>query len=171
MPCPPPVGRAFARLLAGALIVAVLGAIAGLALERQRFGADLAATRVRVADDVRRQFAAQAGRLEAAGRAVAARAPVVAAADAGAAPERRAAFAVVDDVLAAPASTGISLTIYGAKAAPLAWGGRPAVLPLARVLGPRALFLVPGPLGLRLVHLEPLVDDDMRRVGTAVAPR
>ena len=71
-----------------------------------------------------------------------------------------------------PAATSLAaLTVYGADGTPLAWQGRPASLPVARVTGPAASFLVSTPLGLRLARLEPLLvaSGARRRVGAVVA--
>ncbi len=64
-----------------------------------------------------------------------------------------------------------ALTVYGAEGSPLAWDGRPASLPAARITGPAASFLVSTPLGLRLARLEPVLQaaGGRRRVGAVVA--
>ncbi len=45
----------------------------------------------------------------------------------------------------------------GGTTRPVAWAGRPSELPLERINGPAALFIAPGPLGFRLVRIQPVV--------------
>jgi signal transduction histidine kinase len=65
------------------------------------------------------------------------------------------------------------VTIYGSSGAPVAWSGRPSDIPLDRLRGPAALFMAPGPIGPRLIHVEPLVDGGTPavRAGTIAAER
>ena len=70
----------------------------------------------------------------------------------------------------------ISVTVYDGSGAARAWAGRPSEIPGERVLGERTFFVATGPLGLRVIYVEPLVlaDDEVtesRRVGTVVAER
>ena len=51
----------------------------------------------------------------------------------------------------------LSITVYGSSGTPLAWTGRPSELPAERVAGPSSLFVAPGPLGSRLVALQPVL--------------
>ena len=68
-----------------------------------------------------------------------------------------------------PTGGGFSITIYDGAGDARAWAGRPSEIPDERILGGRAYFVAPGPLGLRLVHVEPILldaDAEMRRVGS-----
>ena len=57
---------------------------------------------------------------------------------------------------AGAAATGIS--VYNTAGEPLAWTGRVSDLPPERAQGPAALFVAPDALGLRLVRVQPVVD-------------
>ncbi len=52
-----------------------------------------------------------------------------------------------------------AITIYSANASARAWSGRPSELQENRILGEATLFATPGPLGLRLVRIQPLIDN------------
>ena len=73
----------------------------------------------------------------------------------------------------------LALTVYGRNAIALAWSGRPSEIPRERILGEPALLVAPGPLGPRLVHLEPVIDNSTavtaaglpRRLGSVAAER
>ena len=55
---------------------------------------------------------------------------------------------------------------------PLAWSGVPSDIPVEPVAGPETFFLAPGPLGLRLIYVKPVLDPASRhRVGVIVAER
>jgi len=47
--------------------------------------------------------------------------------------------------LAAISESNVAISVYGSDAAPLAWSGRPSELPGARISGPAALLVAPGP--------------------------
>jgi signal transduction histidine kinase len=171
MQVPQFVRRATLRVLAGGVVTALIVAAAGLIGERIRFGSDLAGARARIEQDVRAQFASLGGRLDAVVLALEADAVVASAVrrrdDTG-------ARDLFDRLAAAEASRGLhdtAITIYGVDAQPIAWTGRPAVLPIGRITGPEALFLAPSPLGLRLARVEPLHDQSTpdRRLATIVA--
>ena len=67
-----------------------------------------------------------------------------------------------------------AITIYSADGSARAWSGRPSELQEDRILGKATLFAAPGPLGLRLVRIQPLIDnvfpvgagDSSQRVGS-----
>ncbi len=50
------------------------------------------------------------------------------------------------------------LTVFVTRGTPLAWAGRVSDIPRDRLEGPRSLFVLLGPLGPRLVRVEPLPD-------------
>jgi signal transduction histidine kinase len=156
------------RLLAAGLIAAVLTALAGAVFEFWRFGASSAAASARLERQVRRDFDRMAGVLLRVASGVAtdpaaARALVAgpdAARDLFDLVDRRVsdAQAEVDDVAA---------TIYDMHGTARAWAGRPSDIRVPdRLTGPAAFFVAPSPLGLRLVHVQPVVDAQDHRVGS-----
>ncbi|MCC7124061.1 MAG: HAMP domain-containing histidine kinase [Acidobacteria bacterium] len=152
---PPFVVRALARLLAGGLALLVVALGGGALLERWRLSPTDDAARERVAQSV----TASLHQLEAELQVVIDRlqvddADLLAAAQGEFTAQRR-----LFDALAAAAPTprtGLSMTIYGTAADPLAWTGQPTDLPDLRVQGPEAVFLAPDAQGLRLVRVHPL---------------
>jgi signal transduction histidine kinase len=161
-----------ARLtLAGGLLAALTVLLVGFAIERLRLGSDDADFLARVAADVRGTVDDLSGEL----RAAASRANVRAA-DVTAAPTdaeaARALFDAARHALGAAGRGDAAFTVYGAAGVPLAWSGRPSELPAQRVLGAEALFVTPGPIGPRLVHLAPVIElPSGRRVGAVAAER
>ena len=70
----------------------------------------------------------------------------------------------------------LAVTIYGPGGLPEAWSGRPSEIAPDRVTGGTSLFATPGPLGLRLVAVEPVLRrrgsaEGEGRVGTVVVER
>ncbi len=69
----------------------------------------------------------------------------------------------------------VSVTVYDAAGEARAWAGRPSEILTDRILGERTFFVAPGPLGLRLVYVEPLhgpaATDSPREGGAVVAER
>ena len=86
-------------------------------------------------------------------------------------------FEVTRAAPAAGDSSDIAVTVYGASAAARAWTGRPSEIPPERILDERAFFVAPGPLGLRLVYVEPVIDPPdgdpavRRRLGSIAVER
>ena len=82
-------------------------------------------------------------------------------------------FDLVDRRLLSEAGTGsdmIAVTIYDSAGAARAWVGRPSDIRVPdRLAGPSAFFVTPSPLGLRLVHILPIVGADQRRLGSVAA--
>ena len=77
-------------------------------------------------------------------------------------------FAVLRD------ASDAAVTIYGADGSPRAWTGRPSEAPTSRILDARTFFVAPGPLGLRLVYVKPVLDRPAgagrsRRIGAIAA--
>ena len=59
---------------------------------------------------------------------------------------------------AVPAAAGdLAVTVYDATATPRAWTGRPSELSREQILSDSAFLVASGPLGLRLVYVEPIV--------------
>ena len=72
----------------------------------------------------------------------------------------RAALVRLFDLIreAVPSSAGeLAVTVYDAMATPRAWTGRPSELARDHVLAQSAFLVASGPLGLRLVYVEPIV--------------
>ena len=70
------------------------------------------------------------------------------------------------------AESELSITIYDSTGTAQAWAGRPSEIPVERILGERAYFLASGPLGLRLIYVEPILVDsksDIRRIGSVAS--
>ena len=65
-------------------------------------------------------------------------------------------FELIRDAVPAGADD-LAVTVYDATAAPRAWTGRPSELSRDHVLSESAFRVVSGPLGLRLVYVEPIV--------------
>jgi signal transduction histidine kinase len=144
------------RAAAGVLLALVILS-GGRIAERLTFGATEADTVRRVAAAVRGDLASMTAGLEETARRVAVDpARLATAADAEA---MRRLFD--SSARALDAAGGASaITIYSATGVPLAWAGRPSELPTERITGPPALFVAPGPLGARLVHIGPIISSD-----------
>ncbi|MEW6321789.1 MAG: HAMP domain-containing sensor histidine kinase [Acidobacteriota bacterium] len=162
-----PVRRSMLRVLIAGFAAAALVGLAGGLAERWRFGADDAAARVRIEQEVRAQFAAMAERLDDAAAQLAGRGAALGGAARDAA-RLRELFNAAGVVTRAAPFAGLALTVYGDDGRPLAWAGRPSTIPRDRLAGPSAVFLAPGPQGLRLVRIEPVVHDGAR-VGVVAA--
>lgn len=149
------------RLLAGGLAVAAVAAAVGFALEWRRFGTSTEGAVATAAADVRGRFAEMTTVL---GRVASGIANDPAAAHALlAGPDAaKALFDVVDTHSRREVEElDIAVTVYeklGSTAA--AWAGRPSDIPGERIRGPRAWFVTPSPLGLRLVHVVPIGPDN-----------
>ena len=64
----------------------------------------------------------------------------------------------------------IAITIYSKDGVARAWLGRPSdTFQTDRTTGPAAFFVSPSPLGLRLVHIRPILGADGRRMGSVAA--
>ena len=142
------------RLLVLAGVITALGVYGGgLWLERVRFGRDDAETVARVEASMRGDLDRRAGVLRRAAGA-AGRDPALQEALAGRSAAVAALFRRLPSALAG--ESGVALTVYDDDGIPVAWVGRPSSLPRQRLGGPSALFVAPGPLGLRLVYVVPV---------------
>lgn len=171
MSCPPVVRRALLRV--GALLLVSLAAVAGGGWQwaMQRLGATADDTRRIVEDEVRRRLIGLTDALDAAVTAVAADGALVEQAASGDGPSITRLFAAVALEDRADAERIAALTVYGVDGAPLAWDGRPSTLPAPRLAAASAIFMLPTPLGVRLVHVMPVFSPDAsrRRLGSVVA--
>jgi signal transduction histidine kinase len=89
-------------------------------------------------------------------------------------PDARTLFDLADRVTTDGDPSDVAVTIYDAQNAVVAWSGRPSGhVHEGRITGPQALFVAPSALGLRLVHVAPVMAPDARpdgqRVGAIVA--
>jgi signal transduction histidine kinase len=93
-------------------------------------------------------------------------------------PALRRLFEILRGAPEAQSDRDLSITVYDIRGAPRAWSGRPAELARERVQAGPARFAVAGPGGLRLVHIEPVVDllaagsrETAQRLGWVVVER
>lgn len=148
-------------MLAVGLVLAGLTAIGGFAMEWRRFGSGSGGALTRAEDELRGRFADMAGLLDRVASGIAndpaAGAAVLAGPDAA-----RALFDVVDGHSRAIVNEAdIAVTVFETSAGRVsAWAGRPSDIPIERLRGPRAWFVTPSPLGLRLVHVRPIGPED-----------
>ncbi len=142
------------RVLAASLVAVLLVGLGGWLWLLVRLGSDPAATVARIEADVREQFASRAATLQDVTRRVL-EAPVVAESLRGGDREVRALF----DLVAAEterADADVSLTVSTLDGQAVAWAGRPQGVEAPSLANGTTLFVAPGPLGLRLVYVEPV---------------
>ena len=65
-------------------------------------------------------------------------------------------FDVIRSAIDSPGNADVSVTVYDAVGSARAWAGRPSEIPGGRILDDESFFVAPGPLGLRLVYIQPL---------------
>jgi len=153
------------RLLAGGLLLTALAGAAGGALELWWFGPTDASAARRVERDVNQRFSAMVRAITQASARVAsdsrAAAGLAAAPDSG-----RELFDLVSEARRTSARPAeIAITIYDKAIVARAWAGAPSDIPNQRISGPATLFVTPSPLGLRLVHLQPINSPEGSRLG------
>lgn len=151
----------------GGLAVAVAILAGGLAAERARYGEDPAATTRVLSSEVQQSLERAAAALTALSQRLGGDRSLPPALINGSAGSR-VLFSLLN-THAANRRTDQAVTVYDGSAQALAWVGRPSSLPPARVTGGRALFVAPGPLGLRLVRVEPVIEPrSQHRIGSLV---
>jgi signal transduction histidine kinase len=167
------VARPLRRIYLIGLVCAALAAVAGIALERRRFGPnDQHEPLARAERSVRAEIDAVAAALNDIASSVA-REPALfdtAAADpAGARPLLDRA----DQALQGRTAGVFAVTAYRPSGAwPLAWSGVPSEIGVERIAGPETFFVARGPLGLRLIYIKPVLDPvSSHRVGVIAAER
>ncbi|HXW04893.1 MAG TPA: HAMP domain-containing sensor histidine kinase [Vicinamibacterales bacterium] len=152
------------RLVAAGFAAAALTGLAGGVLEYWWFGFTSAAAVARVEAEVRRDFDTIAARLAAVAARVSSDPETAQALEAG--PD---AARTLFDIVGAAGNTGdseVPATIYDSPGSVArAWVGRPSDIPPDRIAGASAFFVIPTPLGLRLVHVQPIAGGG-RRVGS-----
>ena len=140
---------------AGALF-AILAALIGQILISWQLG-DSQAVVARAAREVRQTFDTSAAELKRVAEGMAARRTVATGLDSP--EESDASRQLFDQVELAARSIdtpGFALTILDDNGRALAWSGPSSDIPLDRATGPAALFVSRGPLGLRLIYVEPV---------------
>jgi signal transduction histidine kinase len=171
---PPSLAVAATRLIIGGVALAAILAGAGGAWEFARFGASTDASAARLEAEVRASFEARSRRVRTLAESVAAEARAVdAAIKSPDAPDAaRPLFDRLNLLVPNAGDSNSSATVYapnGGGYKVLAWSDGPAEdLQPDRLAGPSALFVAPGTLGLRLVFVQPIVQDG-RRIGLAAA--
>jgi signal transduction histidine kinase len=165
------VRRATWRVFVAGVVCAGLAAVAGIAGERIRLGADYQAARERLAEDAQRRFSTLGDRLDRAVQRVRSEPRLVAALNTRDTAAVRDLFDRLDSIEAALDVPSDALAVYGAEGRPIAWAGRPGPLPADRLSGPDALFLVPSASGLRLTRVAAISEGGAndRRIATVVA--
>jgi signal transduction histidine kinase len=159
-------------LVLGLLAAGAAGLLAGV-FEAWRVGATRAGAVARAERDVRRRFDAAVAALERTASGLAARDDLRRALAGERDPDRRLPSGrdntrTLFDILATAADGRSAVTIYDGSGAIRAWRGRAAEIPSDRITGPAALFVAPGPIGLRLVQVAP-VTSEASRLGTIAA--
>jgi len=169
-----PIARPLRRICLTGLVGAAVAAAVGIALERARLGPTDAAAVSRVEESVRAEITGVASALDDIASAVA-REPALfdAAAADPAGGGVRALLDRADQALRGRTAGVFAVTAYRPSGAwPLAWSGVPSEVPIERIGGPDTFFAAPGPLGLRLIYIKPVLDPaSTHRVGVVVAER
>jgi signal transduction histidine kinase len=168
----PVVVRPLRRIYLGGLLCAALAAVAGISIERARFGpndANEALARVE------RSAATEINGVTAALNDIAssvARAPALfdtAAADPAGA---RDLLDRADQALVGRTAGVFAVTAYRPSGTPLAWSGVPSEIDDQRIAGSETYFVARGPLGLRLIYVKPVLDPvSGHRIGVVTAER
>ena len=169
----PAIAHHLRRIYLAGLVCASVAASAGIWLERTRFGATDAAAMARVERSLRTAIVDVTTALGDIAT-TAAREPALfdasAADPAGAGV--RALLDRADQALRGRTAGVFAVTAYRPSGTPLAWSGVPSEVPVERIAGPETYFVAPGPLGLRLIYIKPVLDPVSRhRVGVVVAER
>ena len=165
-----PLGRRLLRVLAWGAIATAATVATGRAIERWRLGPTDQTALSRVAGAAGAAFDRAVGGLSHAAGALA-RGGGEAADEPLDVAQTRALFDQAAGLLSQMRPTLDALSVYDAAGRSVAWAGRPSALPPERLAGPAALFVAPGGLGLRLVHVEPVLSatEPRRRTGAVVA--
>ena len=152
------------RLLAGGLALALAAVASGALVELWRFGTSSATAASHAEQQVRRSFDRMTTVLTRVAVGVAMD-PAAAQAISGAPDAARELFELVDRRLAEAGTVPdtVAVTVYDKTGVALAWVGRPADAPNQdRLTGPSAFFVAPSALGLRLVHILPILGAEER---------
>jgi signal transduction histidine kinase len=159
------------RLLAGGIILTALAGIGGVALEWWWFGASDEIAARRVAEHLHRQFDGMVRAVSGVSARIATH-PTTAKSLSSAPDGARPLFELADETRRTSASPdAIAVTIYGPNNVARAWAGSPSDILAERIAGPDTLFVTASPLGLRLVHVRPVLANDTRWIGAVATER
>ena len=160
------------RIYLSGLLCAALAAIAGISIERARFGSDDPAdARARVERSAAAEIQAVAAALNDIALSVA-RQPALFDAAAVDPAGARPLFDRADQALVGRTAGVFAVTAYRPSGTPLAWSGVPSELEPHRIAGPETYFVAHGPLGLRLIYIRPVLDPVTgHRMGVIAAER
>jgi signal transduction histidine kinase len=159
------------RLLAAGFVAAALVAIAGGAFELWHFGRSDEAAAGRVEAHVRRDFDGMTAALSTVAARVT-RDPAAARSLSPGSDEARTLFDLVAQARdASVMPEAIAVTVYDVQSVARAWVGRPSDIPAAaeRISGPSSFFIAQSAVGLRLVHVEPVLSAEGGRLGAVAA--
>jgi signal transduction histidine kinase len=154
------------RLLAGGIILTALAGIAGGTLELWWFGRSDGAAAARVETHVQRQFGRMVSAIQAVSGAILSNPETAGALAAGPDGARQLFDQLALARRRSASPQDIAVTIYDPGAVARAWAGAPSDIPAERISGPPTLFIIRSPLGLRLVHLQPILAAEDRRLGS-----
>ena len=149
---------------------ALLVLAVGFGLEFQRFGGGHDAATARIRSDVQARFTSTVEATREMARALASDRQTVGVFDGGV--RVRSVFESLSD----RAGPDAAVTIFDLAGQPLAWTGRPSEIFDRRPLDRPEVFVDSGPLGLRLIAVEPILDDraagtTTRRIGAVAVER
>jgi hypothetical protein len=154
------------RVLACGFLAAATAGLAGGALERWWFGPTDATAATRVEVLVRREFDRMAGVLTTIASGIATDAVTVEGLTVSSDAEPRLFDLLADTRATAPRPDDIAITVYDSRGVARAWSGRPSEIDRQRTVGGEDLFVTRSALGLRLVHVHPIVIGDGRPLGS-----
>ena len=153
------------RLLAGGIVATALIAIGGGALELWWFGASDAAAGQRAERAIHQRFDAMVRAVTRVSELVGSNPAAVASLSASTDNARPLFDLAREARRTSEAADRIAVTIYDQAIVARAWAGAPSDIPNERISAPSTLFVTPSPLGLRLVHLRPIVNAEGARLG------
>ena len=157
------------RVLACGVIVAATAGLAGGVLERWWFGPTDATAAAHVEVLVRREFEGMASLLTNVAQSIAAD-PVTADGLLATSDAEPRLFDLLSSArTSTPRPDDLALTVYDGLGVARAWSGRPSEIESERTIGHQDLFVMRSALGLRLVHVYPIVTSDNRRLGAVAA--
>ena len=145
------------RLAVGGLLATLAVGASGRALELSRFGSSDDEALSRVEAEFRGQFERSADALGSMAARVKAEPEAILTALRDPAAAIR-LFDVVTEALPADQGGRAGMTVYDAAGRPAAWAGRVTDLTKQVLDVPPTLFVAPGPIGPRLVRVEPVAD-------------
>ena len=170
-----PPAPGWSHLIGGGGIAVLAVLVSGGALDPALIGSDAAAT-ARAVREITEQIAGVDSALRRVARGLADRAEVRQGLT-GDPPAVRRVFDILRASDGDRAVADLAITVYDARSIPRAWHGRPGELAPERLQSAPVGFAAVGPAGLRLVHVEPIMEGTgesgarERRLGTVVVER